>query len=141
MHTFNYSDARITSNPEILNEFTVFYKNLLGTPTQCVIRPCLNNQYPQANADHLRQSADPISLQEIKKAVFDLPKDKAVGPDGFPIEFFQQYWSTISGDLYRIITSFYNNELDLWRINKAYISMIPKKSVGICYKFRDLLAN
>jgi hypothetical protein len=103
----------VTSNPEILNEFTTFYKNILGTSTQCGIKPCLNNLYPQVNVDHLRQLTDPISLQEIKKVVLDLPKDKAIGPDDFSIEFFQQYWSTISGDKHRIITSFYSNELDL----------------------------
>jgi hypothetical protein len=32
---------------------------------------------------------DQFSLDEIKKKIiFDLPKDKAAGPDGFLIEFF-----------------------------------------------------
>jgi Reverse transcriptase (RNA-dependent DNA polymerase) len=71
---------------------------------------------------------DPISLTEIKRAVFALPKDKAAGPDGFPIEFLQNYWDCIAHDLHQAITAFYHNQLDLWRINQAYITLILKKN-------------
>jgi hypothetical protein len=59
--------------------------------------------------------------------MFALPKDKAVGPDRFPTEFFQKYWDIIANDLHKVVTAFYHNQLDLWRINKAYITLIPKK--------------
>jgi retron-type reverse transcriptase len=51
-----------------------------------------------------------------------------MGPNGFSIEFFQTYWHIISEDLHRVVTTFYYNQLDLWRINQAYITLIPKKS-------------
>jgi Reverse transcriptase (RNA-dependent DNA polymerase) len=61
--------------------------------------------------------------------VFALPKDKAAtGPDGFPIKFFQNYWDIVADDLHKAISAFYHNQLDLWRINQAYITLIPRKS-------------
>jgi Reverse transcriptase (RNA-dependent DNA polymerase) len=88
---------------------------------------------PQANPyttdnDFLRPLVDPITMAELKTTVFSIPKDKAVGPDEFPIEFFHHYWDIIWEDLYRAVSAFYHNKLDLWRINEAYIALIPKKS-------------
>jgi Reverse transcriptase (RNA-dependent DNA polymerase) len=80
------------------------------------------------NNDFLRPLVDPISVAELKSTVFTIPKDKVVGPDGFPIEFFQQYWDIIWEELYRAVTTFYHNKLDLWRVNQAYITLIPKRT-------------
>jgi hypothetical protein len=86
---------RIESHsPHILAEFTSYYQRLLGTTTHDLAKPNLQDLYDNQtniNSDELRQLVDPISLSEIKRAVFVLSKDKAVGPDGFPIKFFQNY--------------------------------------------------
>jgi hypothetical protein len=83
-----------SQSPQILTEFTSYYQNLFGTITTSLAKPNLqalyNNQNP-LHPDELRPLVDPISLLEIKRIVFALPKDKAVGPDGFLIEFFQNY--------------------------------------------------
>jgi Reverse transcriptase (RNA-dependent DNA polymerase) len=62
--------------------------------------------------------------------VFALPNDKASGPDRFTTEFFKMYWDIIRDDLYQAIVAFYHNRLDLWRINQAHITLIPKKNVS-----------
>ncbi len=41
----------------------------------------------------------PFSEAEIKLAVFSLGPDKAPGPDGFPLIFYQRFWNTLKGDL------------------------------------------
>jgi hypothetical protein len=53
-----------------------------------------DNPYSSDN-DFLRPLADRIIVAELKNAVFIIPKDKTIGPDGFPIEFFQHYWDII----------------------------------------------
>jgi hypothetical protein len=76
-------------------------------------------------------SCDPwwIQYQLLNlRTVFIISKDKVVGPDGFLIEFFQQYWDIIWEDLYRAVTTFYHNKLDLWKINQAYITLILKRT-------------
>jgi hypothetical protein len=118
----------MTHTPQIISEFTAFYKTILGTPSPDLLNPCLEALYPQPNPHFLRPLVDPISIQEIKNVVFSLPKDKANGPNGFPIEFFQEYWEFISDDLHSMVTAFYHNRLDLWRINQAYITLIPKST-------------
>jgi Reverse transcriptase (RNA-dependent DNA polymerase) len=64
---------------------------------------------------------------KLKKKNIWLTEGQSSRAGWLPDWIFQRYWSTISGDLHRCITAFYLNKLNLWRLNKAYISLIPKK--------------
>jgi uncharacterized LabA/DUF88 family protein len=63
---------------------------------------------------------------EITQTVHSLAKG-TVGPEGFPAEFYQKYWAIIKTDIINLINAFHKNELDLWRLNRASIILIPKK--------------
>jgi hypothetical protein len=41
----------------------------------------------------------PFDEEEIKYAPDQMEKNKAIGPDGFPIEFFLKYWVFIKQDI------------------------------------------
>lgn len=68
----------------------------------------------------------PFILDEIKRVVFDLGGDKAPGPDGFPIQFFKQFWDTGKTDLAVLCEDFFWQRANLERINWASIALIPK---------------
>ena len=68
----------------------------------------------------------PFSLKEIRKATFDLGADKAPGPDGFPIFFFQKFWDEVKNDLANLCEDLYVGKANLERINWASIALIPK---------------
>lgn len=44
-----------------------------------------------------RRLSEKFSVEEIKEAVFQLGRDKALGPDGFPLSFYQTFWEMIKG--------------------------------------------
>lgn len=67
-----------------------------------------------------------FTVEEIKSAVFDLGEDKALGPDGFPIQFFKQFWETIKSDLLLLCDDFFWLRANLGKINLASITLIPK---------------
>lgn len=75
---------------------------------------------------NLQNLEQPFSLEEIKKAVFDLGGDKAPRPDGFPMQFFKTFWEIIKLDLLRLCEDFYFGKANLERINWANIALIPK---------------
>lgn len=58
--------------------------------------------------------------------VFDLGGDKALGLDGFPVQFFNLFWDTIKLDLLKLYEDFYWCKANLERINLASITLIPK---------------
>lgn len=65
-------------------------------------------------------------MEEIKRAVFSLPKDKSPGPDGFSMCFYQTYWEVIKFDLLSVFQDFYSGTADLKRINYAHIVLVSK---------------
>lgn len=48
----------------------------------------------------------PFDYEEIKEVVFQLPKGKAPGVDGFTAEFFQSFWPTVAADLVEALNHF-----------------------------------
>jgi len=52
--------------------------------------------------------------------------NKAPGPDGFPVEFYQVFWNLIKDDLMALFTDFHKEELNLYSLNFGIIMLIPK---------------
>jgi hypothetical protein len=67
-----------------------------------------------------------FTLQEIKDAIFSMKTNKASGPDGFPIEFYQTFWSLIAEDIFSLFQAFYDGKIDISRLNYGTIILIAK---------------
>lgn len=100
---------------------------LLGEPNSI-------SEHVQANWEHLYPHPNHsifTSLQlpflEEETVSFSLGTDKAPGPDGFSALLFQRYWHLVCRDLLDLFHSFYNNNIDMLRLNLAYITLISKK--------------
>lgn len=48
----------------------------------------------------------PFEEKEIKNALFQMEKNKAVGPDQIPIEFFQSCWNNVKKDIMKMFNDF-----------------------------------
>lgn len=44
-----------------------------------------------------------ISLEELEGTIFQMKKGKELGPDGFLVEFFQEFWDIIKLDLLAVV--------------------------------------
>jgi hypothetical protein len=55
-------------------------------------------EYYVSNAEN-EELTKPFDLEEIQYALFQMEKNKACGPDGFPIEFYQTCWLFIKEDM------------------------------------------
>ena len=63
---------------------------------------------------------------EVRDAMFQMEHNKAPGPDGFPVEFYQVFWNLIKDDLMALFTDFHKEELNLYSLNFGIITLIPK---------------
>ena len=82
---------------------------------------------PQLVSDSMnRDLLRPIMLEELEKFVFGMKKGKAPGPDGFPIEFFQEFWEIIKFDLLEVVQESYQNKQMLKSLNATFLALIPK---------------
>jgi hypothetical protein len=68
----------------------------------------------------------PYTEEEIKQAVFQMEHNKALGPDGFPTEFYQCFWDIIKPDLLDLFGSLHAGQLELFRLNFGEIILLPK---------------
>jgi hypothetical protein len=68
----------------------------------------------------------PFLEDEIKRALFEMEKNKAADPDRLPIEFFQHCWEVIKSDMLALFNEFYLGNLDIRRINYGIITLLPK---------------
>jgi hypothetical protein len=63
---------------------------------------------------------------EVMKAIFLVEHNKAPGPDGFPMEFYQSFWDTIKSDLLEMFSILHAGQLELFRINFGEVILVPK---------------
>lgn len=73
----------------------------------------------------------PIMLPELEKVVFSMKKGKAPGPDGFPIEFFQEFWEIVKFDLLAVVQESHRNKQMLRSMNSTFLVLIPKQEGAV----------
>jgi hypothetical protein len=55
-----------------------------------------------------------------------MEKNKVVGHDGYPTEFYQWCWNFIKGDILKLFNDFHQMKMDVKRINYGTIALLPK---------------
>jgi len=67
-----------------------------------------------------------FSEEEVRNAINDLGKEKAPGPDGFNIAFFQHCWDAVNGDLMVFFSDFHAQGVFHKSLNATFLCLIPK---------------
>ena len=80
---------------------------------------------PQVSDEENGLLTAPYSEEEVKKAVFQMEHNKAPGPDGFPVEFYQNFWDVIKSDLLDLFGFLHAGQLNLFRLNFGEIILLP----------------
>ena len=68
-----------------------------------------------------------FTKDEIRQAVFGLDGDRSLGPDGFPIDFFQHFWDLLEDDLFVFFNEFHDNGVIVGELGASFIELIPKE--------------
>ena len=65
--------------------------------------------------------------EEVLVALKDLNGDKALGPDGFTVVFWQSSWDIVRGEVMGMFTDFFANGKFVCSINSTFLVLIPKE--------------
>lgn len=68
----------------------------------------------------------PFSMEEIKGVVMNMKENSAPGPNGFSVSFFKKFWDIIKGDMASMFQDFWDEHLDIKRLNQGVITLVPK---------------
>jgi len=83
---------------------TNFYKGLFGDLDECQVTldESRVDDIPQVSRRENELLTNDFTESEVREAIFSMKHNKAPGPDGFPVEFYQHFWEIIKVDLMQI---------------------------------------
>ena len=76
--------------------------------------------------DMNRSLLAPFSIEEVKKALFDIGDPKAPGLDGLHVIFFKRFWPMLGDDFTKEVLEVVNTTTILEGWNDTTVVMIPK---------------
>jgi mannosylglycoprotein endo-beta-mannosidase len=130
IHSLQSDHGVVTSHEDMLQLAHQHFDQIMGTtsPAQSIF----NWEELGLQAFDLSDMETPFSLEEIKLALDDLPRDKAPGPDGFSGGFYKSCWDIIRTDVHAAFHQiFHLDARGLRKINSSLIALIPKKNDAV----------
>ena len=127
-------DGTLEDDEAIGKHATAYYKHLFMHEERCSIR--LQSGF--WDDDHKLNEQDNFHLnklftiEEIKETVWDMETDIAPGPDGIPVTFYKEFWDVIKGDLKQMFDDFHTGNLNIHRLNFAFLALIPGSEGPTC---------
>ncbi|GFY91496.1 hypothetical protein Acr_07g0016920 [Actinidia rufa] len=119
--------SRSTSQQQVNESFIEFYKNLLGSSSDCSaidISILMNGKLvDDGQATELMRA---ITDKEIKESLFSIGDDKAPGPDGYSAHFFKRAWNIVGTEFCEAVKEFFSSGQILKQMNHSMIALVPK---------------
>jgi hypothetical protein len=111
---------------EMRNQVVQFYKNMF-----CEIeewRPHVDGlHFASISGDERDVLERRIEKEGIVQVLKDFQGDKALGPDGFTMAFFQKCWRVVEKDIMDFFEEVYVQCQFEHSLNASFITLIPKK--------------
>jgi hypothetical protein len=103
-----------------------FYRHLFSA--QEMLEPeAILQHVPCKVSDAMNESLTrPYTAEEVKKAIFMMGPNKALGPDGLTAGFYQEHWDLVGPSVIAVVLNFLNGGIMVEDINKTTIVLIPK---------------
>jgi hypothetical protein len=112
---------------EIRNQVVQFYKSLYHENEEW--RPGVDGlsfaSIGEEAKDRLERRFD---KEEVVQVLKDLERDKAPGPDGFTMAFFQKCWPVLQDDIMGVFEEVYDQGQFESSLNATFLALIPKKN-------------
>ena len=109
-----------------MQALTDYFSTIIGQPGSSVwnfdVGGLFQNQHQPAS-----ELTAPFTEQETLEALKSMDRRNAPGPDGFGPSFYRAAWGVIKQDVMMFMSAFHQRQLQLERINRSYMVLIPKK--------------
>lgn len=118
--------VRFTEEQEVREGIANAYQQILSDSSgwKADIGGLSLKQISPAEAEVLEQ---PFSEVEISAALMGMNGDKAPGPDGFTIAFWQRCWEIVKEDVMDMFKEFHEQKSFIKSLNHTFLVLLPKK--------------
>jgi hypothetical protein len=120
-------EGSLTSDPKEVEEGIIqYYRQLYCEST--LWRPTLSGlPFKTLGSDEANSLVLPFGEEEVLEAVRCMSGDKAPGPDGFTMAFYQAYWDVVKSDVMKVMHHFHHYGTFAKSLNATFVVLIPKK--------------
>ncbi len=130
----------ITGQQDLTHHVTSFYSQLYTSDARTsgtaeAQDHCWQNVPTKVTEDMNASLTSRLSLEEVCSAIRALPKGKALGHDGIPMEFFHECEQEVTPDLLQTFTAMLSKGATSTFLNKGVITLIPKS--GDCARLNN----
>ncbi|GJW08951.1 RNA-directed DNA polymerase, eukaryota [Tanacetum coccineum] len=109
----------------VKSEFQNYFADRFQDPGNCNGK--INFTFPnRLSLDQVADLENPITRDEIRKAVWGCGENKSPGPDGFTFEFFRKFWQVVGPDFCTAVEWFLDHAAFPIGCNSSFIALIPK---------------
>ena len=117
----------------VMDQVVDFYKRLYQEPKAW--RPTIDG-LEFACLDEIERAMleREFEKEEIIEALKEAEGDKAPGPNGFTMAFYQKCWSVLEGDVLAFFKDFHNQCVFEKSLNAKFLCLIPKKTNAVNIK-------
>ena len=125
--SININGRRLFKEAEVKEGLVGAFKSLLSASNNwCPPYPDLHPNL--IGADQTAKLEEMFTEEEVLAAVSGLNKDKAPGPDGFPIAFWSFSWDFVKEEVMGFFMDFFQNEQFVKSLNATFLVLVPKGS-------------
>jgi hypothetical protein len=92
---------KVNNHQDIQSELMQYYSSLMQEPQQHrneAIKKITQHIPKILNEDHNEALMRQITMEEVEQAIWEIPKGKSPGPDGFTVDFYQACWPVIKNE-------------------------------------------
>jgi hypothetical protein len=130
-HKYNMFNGAMSIDPVVIKDHIVNYYDTLYTE-QSLWRPRVDGiSFSSIDADGCLWLERGFEEQEVWEVVREMNEDKAPGPDGFSMAFFQKCWGVLKKDIMAVFSKFHNSCQFERSLNATFVSLIPKKADAV----------
>ncbi|XP_074301493.1 uncharacterized protein LOC141632887 [Silene latifolia] len=116
---------------DVADGFMDYFKNLLGASSEvCPLDFEFIQQSSCVAEDAYSFLTQPVTVSEIKTALFSIGSDKSPSPDGFSTAFFKDSWDLIETDFCKAVLAFFKTGKMSKLVNSTLITLILKKKIS-----------
>ncbi|GJU58650.1 RNA-directed DNA polymerase, eukaryota [Tanacetum coccineum] len=87
----------------------------------------INFTFPnKLSQEQIKDLEDYVSIDEIRKAVWECGENKSPGPDGYTFEFYRKFWYLVGPDFCKAIQWLFYHSNFPRGCNSSFVALIPK---------------